>query len=604
MALGEAFVEVRADLRPFGRDLRRAVRPIVEEFERELNRHVGTAFLSHTQESSRRIGDELSRGLKNSIVKQFREKNAFIAVAGALGSALDDGISALPTEVKAAIVLGILLALPIIGAMLTGVIVASIGAGVAGMGVLLASQFEEVQQEATFMFLKWRRDLAETARAFGPALLSALGMIDSRIEQMRDSFTEIFNVSAEFVEPLTRGLLDFIEAIVTSIRDNIGNMRPFIDELASGFEFLGSAIGTAIQILVNTGDDGVKALRDLFGVISVLIISTALLLSLFTKLYGALRQVTTFAAQVLGPLAGIAGPLAVIFEQLDKRSNANNSVLESNTDLMGSFEGLIAATKGETDALKQYITQLQEAADAVRSQLDLSIAWEESLDSITEALRRNGDTLDITTEKGRENVRAFLEGLDIAQERALERVATGEMTADQAVAQYQKEIEQLRALANQAGISNQEFDELYGSIILAAQARISAEEMGITALEGELDGSGDAAARLLNLLRSLKGVGFASKSERRGMQDGGIVSLPETINVAEAGPEVVIPLTKPGRAAQLLQESGLDAMLGSGGPSQILVFIGNEQLDSRMVRIVERASNQQALALNHGGRSL
>jgi SLT domain-containing protein len=87
-----------------------------------------------------------------------------------------------------------------------------------------------------------------------------------------------------------------------------------------------------------------------------------------------------------------------------------------------------------------------------------------------------------------------------------------------------------------------------------------------------------------------------------GFAEGGIVNFPQVAKVAEDGPEVIIPLTKPGRAAQLLQQSGLDKMLGGSGPSQILVFIGNEQLDSRMVTIVERSNTAQALALNHGDR--
>jgi hypothetical protein len=51
------------------------------------------------------------------------------------------------------------------------------------------------------------------------------------------------------------------------------------------------------------------------------------------------------------------------------------------------------------------------------------------------------------------------------------------------------------------------------------------------------------------------------------MAFGGIVRSPTKALIGEAGAEVVIPLTKPDRAMQLMQDSGLDmlAMSGMGG---------------------------------------
>jgi hypothetical protein len=47
--------------------------------------------------------------------------------------------------------------------------------------------------------------------------------------------------------------------------------------------------------------------------------------------------------------------------------------------------------------------------------------------------------------------------------------------------------------------------------------------------------------------------------------DGGIVNRPVVGLVGEAGPEVIIPLTRPQRARQLAQESGLVDMLARSG---------------------------------------
>lgn len=608
MSLGEAFVEVHADLRPFAQDLRRNLRPIVEAFERDLGHNVGSTMLNRSEDDGRRIGDRLSRGMKNSLTHQFKNKNVFIAIASSLGSALDDGISALPTEVKAAIVLGILLAAPVIAAFLTGAIVGALGAGIAGAGVLLAAQFQEVRDAGTEFFRKWRKDFVEIASAFGPAVLLALSMIDARLTKLRGAFETIFDVGATFVAPLTEGILDAFEHIVNAIARGVGDIKPFVDELSAGFELLGLAIAEALRILIATGDDGVTALRDLLAIVSATIVAIALLLHIFTRLYGAVRLVVRAINELLGILAGLAPGIAVLaalFNAIDRRSNKNKSTITSNAELEGSFTGLIAATDGETKALKEMHDALEDASDAARNQLELNIDWQESLDRVAESLKENGRNLDINTEKGRDNAREFLRALEIAEKAAVARVQRGEQTAEQSALQYQKETEALRALARQAGIADSDFNKLYNEIITTAALRISAEEMGVTGLTGELSEAAARAKDLLELVRHLSKTvlgGALGGAKLPGYADGGIVNFPQIANVAESGPEVIIPLTRPSRAAQLLQQSGLSQILSSG-PAQVLVFIGNEQLESRMVKVVERNNQSQSLALTHGGRS-
>jgi hypothetical protein len=606
MSLGEAFVEVHADLRPFARDLRQNTPPIVKEFERQLNGAVGRAMGTDTEKHGRDAGDKLSRGLKNSLTHQFKSKNAFIVIASTLAGALDDGISALPTEVKAAIVAGILAASPLVLGALGAAVSAALGVGLAGIGILLASQFESVQKRAVEFGRNVRTQLVEAATAFGPAIISALGTAETRISLMRGRLDQIFNTSSTFLEPLAQGVLDAIEKIIDAIAGSLDKIKPFIDELGAGIAILGDAIADAFTILLATGEDGQKAFRDLVGLVAVAIVSVASLVFVFAKLYGLLRNIIIAIANLAGPFTVVFGVLKRFFDEMDKRSNVSKSFINTNTDMEGSFTGLIKATDGETDALKEYRDAIEAASNAAKNQLELSIAWEESLDRISESLRKNGKTLDITTEKGRENATAFMNALKIAEDAAVQRVRRGEQTGEQAAASYDLEIAKLRELAHQAGVSDQKFNELFDQIILTGQLRISSTEVGVDDLAGALGIAGEEAKELyatlqliLNLRRS---IGAGAVAGVRNFAAGGIHYMPEIIRVAEAGPEVTIPLTRPARAAQLLQESGLASSLAGGGPSQILVFVGNEQLDSRTVRIVERNNNVQARNLSQGPR--
>lgn len=608
MSLGEAFIEVRADLRPFGRDLKRAVKPMVEAFERELNSAVGRAMLHNSERNGREVGDRISRGISNSLTHQFRNRNAFLTIASTLAGALDDGISALPTEVKAAIVAGILAASPVVAGALAAAVSAGVGVGLVGLGVLLASQFDVVQQRAIVFGRTMREELVNAARGFIPAIISALDTVETRFRMMNDRITKIFDVSSTFLEPLVQGLLDALESIINAIFSSLGDLKPFVDELGSAFATLGKAIADALRILISTGKDGQSALRDLVALVSAALLAVASLMFVLTKLWGIFRTTIGFLSDIAGPLLTIFGVLDGLFDLIDRRSNANKSFINTNTDTISSVEGLIVATKGETDAIKEYREAIEGATDAAKSNLELNVAWEESLDRIADALDKNGKTLDVHTEKGRANITEFVNGLKIAEERALLRVQRGEATSEQAAAQYQLEINQLRALATQAGISEQTFNALFDEIIATSNLRISTSEMGVDALGNALSESETAAQRLLGVLQLIKtlsiNIGKGGVAGVRGFAEGDIVNRPTMGIFGESGPEVIIPLTKPGRAAQLAQQSGLTAMLGSGGPSQVMVFIGNEQLDSRMIRVVERSNTAQALALNHGGRQL
>ena len=90
------------------------------------------------------------------------------------------------------------------------------------------------------------------------------------------------------------------------------------------------------------------------------------------------------------------------------------------------------------------------------------------------------------------------------------------------------------------------------------------------------------------------------------MASGGIVISPQFSLVGEAGPEAVIPLTRPARALQLMQDSGLDMLAmsaaGRGGGGQTVVVnvqaglvsspdqVGAQIIDA--IRRAERRSGQ------------
>jgi hypothetical protein len=94
---------------------------------------------------------------------------------------------------------------------------------------------------------------------------------------------------------------------------------------------------------------------------------------------------------------------------------------------------------------------------------------------------------------------------------------------------------------------------------------------------------GSVVPNVTNLAAQV-GAGVAHKvTTPRAFAEGGVLYSPEVVQVAEGGPEVIIPLNDPNRAAQLANQSGLAAMLNAAGSAQnaitVQVFIGQKELD-------------------------
>lgn len=87
----------------------------------------------------------------------------------------------------------------------------------------------------------------------------------------------------------------------------------------------------------------------------------------------------------------------------------------------------------------------------------------------------------------------------------------------------------------------------------------------------------NVAIGLLNgLIRAANRIPFVNIPEIRPLADGAIVRNPMLAMIGEAGSEAVIPLTRPNRAMQLMEESGLANMVrGKGGGMSAAVNIEN-----------------------------
>lgn len=602
--LGEAYVAVKADLRSFTKDLRSQLKKAVDDFEKDINEQLGVSLERGSEKAGEKAGKGLSRGMKRQLGDRHGEP--WINMTGALASALDDGISALPAEIKAALVIGIGAALPFLSAGITGALVAGIGVGAAGLGVALASQFEVVQDRWTNFINSSRESLVKSAAAFVPAIINSLNAVEDRIESWDELLKRIFSSTAGYLEPLTEGALRGVEEFLNSLDVSSDEIAGFINELGFGFEVLGDAIGDALEILADTGKSGEQGLRDLIAAMALLIVNAARVLAFFTEVYDIVRQIA-FAVPEVTALFGIftravgeAGDQQVAFKQ------GVNSTATSFDLLIGQTQKQEQASRAAARAIEEEARAMDQARNAAFSLIDAQIAFEDSLYRISVALKKNGDDLSYETEKGRANLALFSGAIREAQRIAEERYAKGEIDAATAIRLYDTEIGRIMALANAGRITKDEFNKAFGSIIKVANLPKPDPTFWNRLIGWAAALARETARAVANAqrLRKMQGSG-ATIPWGAGIPEfaaGGIVNSETIARVGESGPEVVIPLTRPQRAAQLMDQSGLGRMLGAAASTVVQVFIGDEQLEQRMYRVAQDNNRSNFLALSYGPR--
>lgn len=599
--LGEAFIEVRSDLRPFIRDLDREVKRAADNMEKQLRDSLKSGLAGGDGKDGERLGEELGDGVGRGMGRKLgdKKKPPYITISAALASALDDGISALPLEVKAALVGGILAALPFLSAAIAGTTAAALGIGLAGIGTLLAFQFTEVEEAGKGLASALRVQLVESAQPFVGVLLAAFQVIEKRFEELGPRLDRIFESSSNLVGPLVEGLLDAFDFITESFDRVADNLEPFIEEFANGFAVIGIAIGDALEILVNTGEEGEEGLRDLLNAVAGLIVGTAQLLAFLTEVYGVIRDIAT-AVPIL------VGPLALFFEASDNAAFGAEKYGEETDQLTRSILGTRKATDEETKSIKEVAAAMDKARDSAFGLIDATLDYEQSIDDLSDTLKENGRTFTQETDKGRENIRAVGDAIKAAQRDAEDRLASGKMSAAEAHMLYEAEIAEILKIAKAHGVSEAAIRKVYDEAI--KMVNLPPADVGwINQITNAANLTTAALARALAEARKLAGAGVGPGGKGRGQNlefaDGGIVHTATQALIGEAGPEVVIPLTKPARAAQLMAQSGLAGML-SAAATMVQVFIGNEQLDARTVRIVEANNQSLGNSLAFGARGL
>lgn len=645
--LGEAYVRVRADLRDYDKDLDAALKRSTDKFEKALNERLGrqvgkgladglTAEIDEAVKASgRKLGDEFEDAAEDAGKRGAEGLKRGFGGGGSgsltesffkgIGGLLTDGLSGLPPQLKVAFGIGIVAATPVILAGVQGAVGAGIAAGVAGLGIALATQYEEVQDAGRLLGDSLRENLVIAAEPFVGPLIESMGRIDAFAESISFRLQNIFGNAAGYLAPLTSGLLGFLDLVTEGLESFSVNGDEYIDALADGMIFFGDAINEVVTEFGELGDEGGQALRDLLFAGADIVVFLGDLIRLSTIAYDSFRDLSTgtewwnTALKILLPGLALG---EVVFKDIDEATGDADEALtrydQTSEEFIDTEGRSIRVTNAQTKALQEQADAINDLRDSQLDAIGSLVDYHETLDDLAKSAKDNKGAFDFKSPGGRENIENYRQALIAAQKSATDLYESGKLTQEQAQTYYEQLEEDAKRTATSNGILKSSIDAIFGSISSVIGLPPVPDKFGLLASAAA---AAEATIRQLNAemnrgrftpnssLPPSSGVSpnppSAPPSSYRGYAAGGVSTQEQLAWISEGDKaEAIIPLSNPRRAREVAAQSGLMGVLGGDGASITNVYIGNEQLDTRMFKVAKASSTASARMLNNSPRMI
>lgn len=656
-SLGEAFINVRADLKPFTKDLAKELRVILNAAEKEVGKRgkeIGKTLSDNIRDGARanasKIGDVIGREVKKkkitiqteidkdravadarrtfngvetlaksaatSISKRFADTFASLGNflsgtfekifggltggggggrGGAIGTAaIAGGITILISLLAALIPLAIQAAQALGGLVAVLAILPTAAAGlVAVMGVL------------NLAFLGFDK-------AFNAALT---GNVDDFKKALEDLTPAAQRAAKALFGPLSKLQNLVQEALFQQLEKPFAALGKLLSSKAftNGMDLIARSLGAIIAEVVRfiTSAEGVATIQAVFDAIYQVLAAIQPVIrplaSAFATIIRAGAPALVTLAQVIATLAQHfadfiaeaqkSGALDRFFDQISQIFTNLGPVIEQVVGLLADF---IAFGVNNPDAITGIANAILGLADAFAKafQDPQVIASLAAIIAILGAIPPE-TWADIATAIVRMATALGIMGA------ALLYLVGILSTVESKIEDFFKKLLGTTDRAQQ-GLKNRA-----AAFKDAGKALIGAFLEGLKQFAGKI---GDVAGAIVDSIKSK--INSAIGSINRGLANafsvfgfnppdipflakGGVITGPTLAVVGEKGPEAVVPLNNPSAAAAVLMRSGLASMLAP----LVQVFIGSEKLEELAYRVVSSNNKAQATSLRHGPRT-
>jgi CRISPR/Cas system-associated protein endoribonuclease Cas2 len=384
-----------------------------------------------------KLGDIARREARGPLGKIF---GFFTDAADKAGTAVSKGFSELASDISpsgvAKVAIGVAAA-PAVGTIAGGATLAggaALGVGL-GIGGAVAGNPELFQKKwsTAVEAVKTRWILASDG--FTTPTLHAIDILKGAIDNI--PLEKILSSASKYVEPLARGVSGFLKPLGAGIAILVDKAGPVVDVLERDLPILGRAFKQAFSDIGDGADGSAAALDALVKGIAAIVVATGNFIRIASDGYGWLVKYADF------------------FGVSDKPVMTYGRALDGATESTDTFG---ESAKEAASHMKDLLDEWDKYAGIAVDSTEAAIALEQAQDKLVDGWKKGSNALDISTQKGRDNVNLALDYVKAAQQQRDAAIAAGGGTVQaqaEANAAYEKTLGSLEDILVQMGLSRE-----------------------------------------------------------------------------------------------------------------------------------------------------
>lgn len=595
MALGKAFIEVHADLSPFKKDLGKGIETMLKETQKAVSKAVNDGMDQAAKSTSGKGSKFTAPKIKPEVDTSGIDKDADTIkrkFSGAFRKSVSEftgqltevlGSGATYNLLTAGLIGAVIVASPLLAGVIASAITLGIGLAGIGGGIALAFQDARIKSAASEMGDRVMAGLTRAGAVFLAPVKRALEILESAFGRFLPKLERGFAAIAPYVDDLAMGVGGFLDAIGPGLEDALAGSGPLVSILAEYLPVIGDALGYMFQTFADNA--GARAaLVGFFQILADTVIVVTDVLNTLANAFGAFITWLNLLPPAIVPDAWEA--------DIQEMADAMWKVPEPADAAAASIFKIGDSASGASTQAKDLTASLDTFFGAQLAWVDANVNFEGSIDKVADAFKGANDSISAGSAKGREHITVVNDAIKAAiRQRDAKIKETGSVAEGNAV--YATSIERLRGVLKNAHLTKAEIEKLIGAYDDIPPG--VSTEVNVPGLATALSQAQRLNAELAQIGRENR----ASKQSKKnpngngtgGYAEGGVVRQEQLAWVGEGNrPEAIIPLSNPGRAAEVMAEAGLLGM--GGGTIVVQMVLDGRVIDERVVRTNQSTARQ------------
>lgn len=471
-----------------------------------------------------KAGDDSGRGFTAGLKKWVTGDGK--GLGSSFGTVFGSGfLGALKTPILGPALIAILTAAvvtaaPAVGAVAGGAFVTGFGGGLAALALVFAAQNERVKAVWTDTLGQLGRDMQLLSAPFQSVLVNIAGYFKRTVDDFNPYLAKAFSDLAQPVNQFANDFAAGLEKLIPAIGPLTSAFSAVLADLGPALTDMLSSLSDGMIKLANSVEQNPQALGDFVRGLGDLANTALGFITTLNEINTGFEQLTrgtSLVEVVMKGLQGALAPLIGLFEGVNKgvqllnalthgaeASGASMSAAAANTVKLAQAQGGLGdaakhagpAVLTAAEALERAKQKAQEARDQferfiattfrLQNQLlslsGAQISFQAAIDAASASVKENGRTLDITTDKGRNNQTALndLAKAANAQTEAMIRSGSGNVSA---AAAAERSRGSFVKLGMQMGLSRADANRMAAAMIaipnVTREARLQANKQDL-----------------------------------------------------------------------------------------------------------------------------